>query len=475
MRHMQWTVSVQRSGDAHGVSLITFTRPVDGATVADFGLSLEEGRQLLAALQQAIAQNQIDAYDSANRRCRHCGSYRRIKEWRSRIVATTLGEVKVRVPRALTCLCLPEPLDDDDMPMLWQRFSECPIQRLIPGRRTPELSYLCAKHGSSHPYRVAANMVSEVTGLRQPCHMTVRRDTIRCGQQIEDAQFFAGWDAGKRRQRDRAERLRVAIDGTYLTATPTEGVSKFEVVAGRVEGDGGLGRRFACALPRRSMTRVLVAAALDQSGWSPRTEVEVMSDGAKGMRALVESVAPTLSRPALDWFHLAMKIQAVRTSLGAHTMATTRRPVFMNSSARVANKIRRLLWRGHVDEAIGLLDILTTSLKAQAPMLSPFYASSAETARGAAVRLRAYVKKNRTDIIDYQQARRAGQRISTASAESVMNHVINRRMSKGQQMRWSISGAQCLLQTRVALLDDRLVTHFHSRFPHFRSPEVRHS
>jgi len=56
-----------------------------------------------------------------------------------------------------------------------------------------------------------------------------------------------------------------------------------------------------------------------------------------------------------------------------------------------------------------------------------------------------------------------------------MNHVISRRMSKGQRMRWSISGAQCLLQARVALLDDRLDTHFYTRFPHFRSPEVRYA
>jgi hypothetical protein len=29
-----------------------------------------------------------------------------------------------------------------------------------------------------------------------------------------------------------------------------------------------------------------------------------MTDGAKGMRSLVASVAPTLSQPTLDWFHL---------------------------------------------------------------------------------------------------------------------------------------------------------------------------
>ena len=54
MRQMQWTVSVKRNGGAQGVALAMFTRPVDGATVADFGLSLEEGRHLLRTLQEAV-------------------------------------------------------------------------------------------------------------------------------------------------------------------------------------------------------------------------------------------------------------------------------------------------------------------------------------------------------------------------------------------------------------------------------------
>jgi DNA-binding transcriptional MocR family regulator len=85
----------------------------------------------------------------------------------------------------------------------------------------------------------------------------------------------------------------------------------------------------------------------------------------------------------------------------------------------------------------------------------------------------AYLRNNWSDVVDYHRARRSGRRISTAAAESVMNHVINRRMSKKQQMRWSINGAHRLLQTRVALLDNRLEAHFHARHPHFRSPEVR--
>ena len=112
-----------------------------------------------------------------------------------------------------------------------------------------------------------------------------------------------------------------------------------------------------------------------------------MSDGAKGMRSLVASVAPTLSKPTLDWFHLAMKIQAVRTALGACAITPNRRPAFMARSARSGNKIRNLLRRGRVEEALELTDTLITSLRAEPPKLPPFYASAAETARGAATRL----------------------------------------------------------------------------------------
>jgi hypothetical protein len=51
MQQMRWMVSVRREGEEDGLPLATFTPPIDGATVANFGLSLEEGRQLLRDLQ----------------------------------------------------------------------------------------------------------------------------------------------------------------------------------------------------------------------------------------------------------------------------------------------------------------------------------------------------------------------------------------------------------------------------------------
>ena len=81
----------------------------------------------------------------------------------------------------------------------------------------------------------------------------MRRRVIVTGHQIEDRQFEVGWFAGSR-QHDRAEHLHLAIDSTVISATLYEEVSKFEVIAGRIERDDQMARRFVCALPRRVLT-----------------------------------------------------------------------------------------------------------------------------------------------------------------------------------------------------------------------------
>ena len=73
------------------------------------------------------------------------------------------------------------------------------------------------------------------------------------GHQIEDRQFEVGWFAGSRKH-DRAEHLHLAIDSTVISATLYEEVSKFEVIAGRIERDDQMARRLVCALPRRVLT-----------------------------------------------------------------------------------------------------------------------------------------------------------------------------------------------------------------------------
>jgi hypothetical protein len=247
--------------------------------------------------------------------------------------------------------------------------------------------------------------------------------------------------------------------------------SKIEVIAGRVDCDGRMGRRFACAANRRSLTRMLIAAALRQEGWRSSYEIDVVNDGAKGMRSLVTDMAPKVAAPMLDWFHLAMKLHAIRSALFANTFE--RVPDVINRCRRLWTRIREALWRGRAPLAIELTSTLIATLAAAISTLSAFYGRVAATAQGATVRLKEFLKNNSSILVNYGRARREGRCISTAPAESVMNHLVNRRMSKRQQMRWSVKGAQLMLQTRVDLLDGYLIQRFRSLYPHFRSPDLR--
>jgi hypothetical protein len=51
--------------------------------------------------------------------------------------------------------------------------------------------------------------------------------------------------------------------------------------------------------------------------------------------------------------------------------------------------------------------------------------------------------------------------------ESAVNQLIDKRMSKSQQMRWSPIGAHALLQVRAELVDGRLGAAFSRWYPGF--------
>ena len=84
------------------------------------------------------------------------------------------------------------------------------------------------------------------------------------------------------------------------------------------------------------------------------------------------------------------------------------------------------------------------------------------------LKLRDYLVSNRSGLTNYAHAYRHGLRISSAPAESEMNHLVNERMGKHQPMRWSAEGAHLLLQVRCAVLDRRLKALFREQYPLFR-------
>ncbi len=67
-------------------------------------------------------------------------------------------------------------------------------------------------------------------------------------------------------------------------------------------------------------------------------------------------------------------------------------------------------------------------------------------------------------LVNYAARHRAGLRVGTAITEGTANFLVNRRMNKSQQMRWSRRGADLLLQVRCAVYNGTLGSSFGQRF-----------
>ena len=67
-------------------------------------------------------------------------------------------------------------------------------------------------------------------------------------------------------------------------------------------------------------------------------------------------------------------------------------------------------------------------------------------------------------MVNYAERHRAGLRVGTAITEGTANFLVNRRMNKSQQMRWSPRGADLLLQVRCAVYNGTLGSAFGQNF-----------
>ena len=75
-----------------------------------------------------------------------------------------------------------------------------------------------------------------------------------------------------------------------------------------------------------------------------------------------------------------------------------------------------------------------------------------------------YLASQSDRLVDYGERHRAGLRVGTALTEGTANFLVNRRMAKSQQMRWSRRGADRLLQVRCAVYNGTLGSGFGQRF-----------
>jgi hypothetical protein len=75
-----------------------------------------------------------------------------------------------------------------------------------------------------------------------------------------------------------------------------------------------------------------------------------------------------------------------------------------------------------------------------------------------------YLTSQSAWLVNYAERHRAGLRVGTSITEGTANFLVNRRMNKSQQMRWSRRGADLLLQVRCAGLNGKFGSSFGQLF-----------
>ena len=119
------------------------------------------------------------------------------------------------------------------------------------------------------------------------------------------------------------------------------------------------------------------------------------------------------------------------------------------------DRIKHRLWHGHIRNTLKALDKLTDDCELNAVADDRYKRLGQMLAE-----LRRYIENNQDSMPNYAERHRYGELISTSFAESAVNEIINKRMVKKQQMRWSKKGAHLLLQVRVKPLDGDLRNKF---------------
>src|ERR1700674_33229 len=154
-------------GEGSSISLGTIER---GGTLDDaIGLSLAEGRALLASAQQCLVCTQCQVLSALQAQCAQCGKQLTVKGQHQRQMRTVFGCVQVSSPRLRRCAC------HGDLP--GASFSR--LVAALPTQMSPELEYLQVKWAAHLP------LPRRRSSYRKCCQLGIPSPSPGCGAEFE--------------------------------------------------------------------------------------------------------------------------------------------------------------------------------------------------------------------------------------------------------------------------------------------------
>jgi hypothetical protein len=279
-------VSVGAEGEEHGTDVMRIARPDDLTDLATLGLSLAEGKRLLAGVQREIVAAQARLHAARRPECRGCGAACRVKDYRHHAIATLFGQVAVRLPRFRCAGC---------------GATETAVGWPSHVRSTPELDRLRAQLSAVMTYRTAAEVLAQLFPVDAGADPeTLRRHTFKTAEGLPAQVVRKAPPPG-------AEAIVVSLDSTFIRSCE-DGERHLEVRIGNVEATSGRRQVFGAVARTDTDPAALIRRGLDAVGRTEGTALTAFTDGCPGLqRILLKAGIDEL--PILDWFHVAMRLQ----------------------------------------------------------------------------------------------------------------------------------------------------------------------
>lgn len=451
---MRITILLQITGD-DGVSrpaeeIAAFDKSSE--RTEDLGLSLREGKALLATVQDRTVKAQAEAWFQRHRRCPACSTQRGIKGYYPAVFHTLYGDIVLDSPRLYHCACQADQ----------GAATVSPLRELVAQGIAPERLYLESRWASLVSYGAAAGLLADVLPITAGLNATtVRQHTLKVAERTEaelaeEQPCFIDGDENQWAALPNPQgRIVVGLDGGYVRNWD-ERKSNFELIVGRSVPEDQAPRYLGLThgydrKPKRRLFEVLKSQGLQAN-----QEVTFLTDGGDEVRALTELVTPTAEH-VLDWFHITMRL----TVLGQYVRGVAQADESAgNGLSAMLERIKWLLWHGNSYQAEQAIEAFEADIDA----LEVDYANLGKLVR-AAHEFAGYIRHNTASLINYGERYRSGEPISSSIAESTVNVVISKRFAKRQQMQWTKRGAHLLLQTRTRALDGTLRPLFERWYP----------
>lgn len=431
-------------GDTATVLVDQIERPSQNLEPDLVGLSLEDGKRILSSLQQTFVRAQTDEICKLRRVCQRCHRWIAVKDYRQRKVDTVFGTVTFRSPRLISCHCEPP---------YFVEVAFCPLLPIIPERATPELLALEAKLAAQMSYRQVVNTMREFLPVRDTFnHVTVRNRTLRVGARIDKAEQASSIVEMANNDAE----WTLAIDGGFVRGRGTERSTtrNFEILTGRLAAPGCKPYVFAWVRGEVSSTSTRVADLVKAHTGSQKPKLCVITDGANGLQSIHPQL-PFRARPLLDWFHISMRVRYLEQIISGLWPKSETERFTKKLLDEYVKKLRWCFWHANSDKAQQRMSHILTLCRIVVAE-TPKFTQRLEQLDYRLREFFAYLKSNDGATINYGKRYRTGKPISSAMAESAVNQVLNARMCKNQQMRWSPRGAHLLAQVRCAVINGDL-------------------